>query len=184
MVSATCDDISRLIEERKFRIDFYFRLKGIELTIPPLKERKRDIQFLIEHFQRKSPRKVVFSKGAMETLSNYDWFGNVRELENFVKEVTSSTFGEITSEQLPTHIQKNRNPYKPQENQRVYTKGMSGFIMKHGLRRFIEVVEQEAYREAYEKNDGNISKTQQQLGISKSACYRIQDAVRSQSQES
>lgn len=180
LIAATCEDIVKLIETKKFRIDLYFRLKGIELTLPALKERRGDIPLLIEHFAAQSARKILFSKAAMTALQSYDWFGNVRELEQLVKSFTGGSIGMVGLENLPPYIQTNRNPYDFEDEKKIYSRGISNFIQKHGLRRFIENVEREAFDEVYNKNAGNFTKTQKTLGISKSAAYRIYEELQAQ----
>lgn len=90
VISATNKDLKKEISEGKFRSDLYYRLKVIEINIPPLRERKEDIPiFLItflDRFCKKFGRQSLkFSREAIEYLMQYDWRGNVRELENEVE---------------------------------------------------------------------------------------------------
>lgn len=88
IVAATNQDLERMVEERAFREDLFYRLSVIPIVIPPLRERKGDIPLLIGHFLRKfcGDRDVKgFAKDAMEVLCSFDWPGNVRELENLVE---------------------------------------------------------------------------------------------------
>lgn len=173
LIAATCEDIVKMIESKKFRLDLYFRLKGIELTLPALKDRREDIPLLIEHFANQSARKISFSKEAMAALKSYDWHGNVRELEQLIKSLTGGSLGMVGLENLPSFIQSNRNPYDLEDEKKIYSRGISHYIQKNGLRKFIESIEREAFEEIYNKNAGNFTKTQRTLGISKSAAYRI-----------
>lgn len=89
IVSATNRDLLKMVREKKFREDLYYRLNVIPIFIPPLRERKEDIFVLIEYFLHKLintyKEEKVFSEEVMRILYNYDWPGNVRELKNIVE---------------------------------------------------------------------------------------------------
>ncbi len=82
IVSATNRDLTEAIGDRTFREDLYFRLAVIKILLPPLLERKGDIQPLLEHFWRENAQ-LSCSDSALELLMKYDWPGNVRQLRNF-----------------------------------------------------------------------------------------------------
>ncbi len=87
IICATNRNISGLIEQGKFREDLYYRLKVIELVLPPLRERKEDIEELIEVFLYKHKQgndKLTIKNEALEILEEYNWPGNIRELENVI----------------------------------------------------------------------------------------------------
>lgn len=91
VIAATNRDLKELVKEGKFREDLYFRLEGIKIEIPPLRERKDDIPILAYHFLEEFNKKYNtdikgFSKEALEALINYKWEGNVRQLQNVVNE--------------------------------------------------------------------------------------------------
>ncbi len=90
VVAATNQEIEKLVEEKKFRADLYFRLNVARLHLPPLRERRSDIPLLVSHYVQqmnlKFRRKITgFDSEAMDKLSRYDWPGNVRELKNLVE---------------------------------------------------------------------------------------------------
>ena len=90
VISATNKDLRKAIEKQEFREDLYYRLNVVNIELPPLRERKEDIPILAEHFLNKfasENRKEVsgFSPEAMEFLLDYDWPGNIRELENAIE---------------------------------------------------------------------------------------------------
>ncbi len=90
LISATHHDLFKKVSREQFRQDFYFRLKVIEIEIPPLRKRREDIPSLAEHFlqrfRRETNKQVKgFRDEAMLLLQSYDWPGNVRELENTVE---------------------------------------------------------------------------------------------------
>ena len=80
VVAATNVDLRAALEQGTFREDLYYRLNVVPLDIPPLRERKEDIPYLVEHFAKKFGGEI--SEGALERLMSYHWPGNVRELEN------------------------------------------------------------------------------------------------------
>jgi transcriptional regulator with PAS, ATPase and Fis domain len=90
IIAATNIDLMEAIRNGKFRDDLYYRLNVIPVYVPPLKERKEDISFLIRHFINKlnltSSKKIVdIDDDAMDALLAYDWPGNIRELENAIE---------------------------------------------------------------------------------------------------
>ncbi|MBI4638824.1 MAG: sigma-54-dependent Fis family transcriptional regulator [Candidatus Rokubacteria bacterium] len=89
VLAATNLNLRQAVKERAFREDLYYRLNVVPLHVPPLRERREDIPFLVEHFVRKIARECNrdvrgVSQGALEVLTRYDWPGNVRELENVI----------------------------------------------------------------------------------------------------
>ena len=90
IIATTYVDLKSLVRRGKFREDLYFRINVIELNLPPLRQRRDDIQPLVEHlisrYSRKLGKKVKsVSPDALQLLTNYDWPGNIRELENVVE---------------------------------------------------------------------------------------------------
>ncbi len=109
-VSATNQSLEKLIEENKFREDLYYRLKVINIVVPPLRERRQDIEvllkFFFDHFNRKLKKNVSeISPGALELLQKYQWRGNVRELRNMVERIMILEDTEVvTEEHLPMEV--------------------------------------------------------------------------------
>ncbi len=89
LIVATNEDLLKLVQEKKFRQDLYYRLNIIPLNLPPLRERKEDILPLIEYFRKYYcniyNKNKIFSQKTSENLINYNWPGNIRELKNFVE---------------------------------------------------------------------------------------------------
>src|SRR5262249_22727603 len=83
VVAATNVDLRAALEQGTFREDLYYRLNVVPVNIPPLRERKEDIPYLVQHFARKFGGEI--SEGAMQRLPSHYWPGNVRELENVVE---------------------------------------------------------------------------------------------------
>ncbi len=110
IIAATNKDLKKALSAGIFRQDLYFRLNVISIYIPPLRERKRDIPLLAQFFLTRAGNKTGktfsgFSKQAMEVLLNYDFPGNVRELENIVERAAAMACGEeIQVKDLPADI--------------------------------------------------------------------------------
>ena len=90
VISATNKDLEKMTEEGGFREDLFYRINIVQLRIPPLRERRKDIQVLAKHFLEKFStergiRGIKFSSEAMKAILSYDWPGNVRELENAIE---------------------------------------------------------------------------------------------------
>lgn len=112
LVAATNEDLEEAVVQNRFRKDLYYRLNVINIHIPPLRERKEDMELLFMHFLK---TKDAAGKCApppvdgefMQMLRNYAWPGNIRELENVVERVVALSTGKIGVDLLPEHI---RNP--------------------------------------------------------------------------
>ncbi|MFN3739412.1 MAG: sigma-54-dependent transcriptional regulator [Thermodesulfovibrionales bacterium] len=105
IIAATNKDIKKEVEEERFREDLYYRLNVIPLHIPPLRERREDIPLLVEYFVRKYRPGKTFTNEAIEALKNYEWKGNVRELENVIERVCLLTESDIIDiKDLPPEI--------------------------------------------------------------------------------
>lgn len=90
IVASTNQDLEKLITEKKFREDLYYRLNVISINIPPLRKRKQDLPLLVNHFvnmyAKENHKKMEgVSQEALAILTNYDWPGNIRELENIIE---------------------------------------------------------------------------------------------------
>jgi len=106
LIAATNRKLSDCVEDKSFRLDLYYRLNVIPLTVPPLRERKEDILVLTEFFLKKFcdrySLKKQFSKQVYKTFRAYSWPGNVRELKNIVERmVVMSTVSTITINEIP-----------------------------------------------------------------------------------
>ena len=90
IVAATNQDLKKLVAQAKFRDDLYFRLAVVKFDLPPLKDKREDIPYLVDHFIRKfnakTGKKIIsVSPNVMSTLMNHDFPGNIRELENIIE---------------------------------------------------------------------------------------------------
>jgi len=85
VVAATNKDVKEEIEKKRFREDLYYRLSVFTLELPPLRERKSDIPFLVDHFLKAEGEGLKLSSTVMDAFLRYNWKGNVRELESVIK---------------------------------------------------------------------------------------------------
>ncbi len=155
LVAATNRDLHQQVQEKQFREDLYFRLKVVELTLPPLRERKEDIPLLIRHFidqiSAESERPVKdISADALEAMKSYNWPGNIRELRNTLEGIIVLTLDEIIQQHhLPAHITG------AESTQAVIQPGMT-----------LAELEREAIRRTLEHTGGHRTQTAELLGIS------------------
>jgi len=114
LVAATNRDLEKMVEDREFRSDLYYRLNVFPIRIPPLRERPEDIPLLIRYFTQKYGRRMEkriesIPAAAMKKLSNWHWPGNIRELENFIERSVILTHGSAL--QVPiTELTNNGRP--------------------------------------------------------------------------
>ena len=116
VVAATNRDLGKMVAQKMFRKDLYYRLKAVSITLPPLRERKEDIPLLIDHFTKEVLKNsnlqfAGFTDDAIELLKQYHWPGNVRELRNFVETAIVLARGEpITAELVREHLTQMHEP--------------------------------------------------------------------------
>ncbi len=112
VIAATNRDIETEVRENRFRQDLMYRLNAVTIHLPLLSERLEDIPLLAKHFAKQirppNAAPLKFSAAALEILKNYDWQGNIRELENAVFHAASLCDGIVYPENLPLRIQNYR----------------------------------------------------------------------------
>src|SRR5262245_27828813 len=105
MVCATNRDLKEEVGAGRFRKDLFYRINGVKVVIPPLRERPEDVPLLVEHFARGLANQKRFTPGALQALTHYDWPGNVRELHFAVERAGLLAEGEsIDVPDLPPEI--------------------------------------------------------------------------------
>lgn len=164
IIAATNKDLESEVAEDRFREDLYYRLNVVEITLPPLRERREDIPLLVKHFAAKSarnqsaPEKVV-SPAAMAALVNHAWEGNVRELENAVERAFILSGEEIDVENLPPKIKANAgHSYETSDTD--------------GFRMTLEEMERRYVLEILASVDHDKTQAAKILGIDLSTLYR------------
>ncbi|MBU5427942.1 sigma 54-interacting transcriptional regulator [Tissierella pigra] len=165
IIAATNIPPEEAIEKRQIRKDLYYRLNVLSLEIPPLRERKGDIPILVNYFinkfNKKFDKKVEnISNEVLNIFNNYDWSGNVRELEHLLEGIIGISDKKILEvEDLPYKFKK----YKKETIQNL------------SLTEILETTEKEIIKEALGKTDNNITKTAEILGIPRQTLqYKIQ----------
>jgi two-component system response regulator AtoC len=172
IVAATVKDLSREVNEGRFREDLFYRLNVLPIHIPPLRERKEDIPLLIQHFIGKynktmNKNVVDIDHNALETLINYKWYGNVRELENTVERaIVLSEKNNIELENLPIEIQDFKEEFQveqwPDE--------------EYSIKKTSKILEINLIKKALKKTKGNHTHAAKLLEISHRALlYKIKE---------
>jgi len=100
VIAATNQDLWDMVQEKKFRADLYYRLNVFPIALPPLRERRDDIPLLADYFVRKFAGRLEkpvrhIPDDVMKALTNHDWPGNIRELQNFIERAVIMTTGEV-----------------------------------------------------------------------------------------
>ncbi len=119
VIAATNTDLEDLIEEKRFRQDLFFRLNVIKIELPPLRERKEDIPLLVKHFldiySEENKKEITgVTEDVMEVLEDYDWPGNIRELENVIERAVVLTKTKlITRDSLPLSVYASQGKREP-----------------------------------------------------------------------
>jgi two-component system, NtrC family, response regulator AtoC len=99
LIAATAQDLTGLVAAGKFREDLYYRLNVVTISLPPLRDRREDIPFLVQRFLSRSERPITIRPDALERILAHDWPGNVRELENVItRAIVLAPGGLITPE--------------------------------------------------------------------------------------
>jgi len=110
VIAATNQDLTKAVAEGRFREDLYYRINVIPIALPPLRERREDVPLLAEHFLSKYAEQMgkqiaSISQGAMDLLTQHDWPGNIRELENVIERaVALESTPAILPDSLPTVV--------------------------------------------------------------------------------
>jgi formate hydrogenlyase transcriptional activator len=109
IIAATNQDLGRMVQERKFRADLYYRLNVFPMTLPPLEERREDIPPLAEHFVQKFAKQqgkaiATIPYEVMAALEQHNWPGNIRELQNVIERGVIMTTGLVLSRQTTEHL--------------------------------------------------------------------------------
>ena len=156
IISATHQDLEQAITDKVFRHDLYFRLKGIELTVPPLRERQEDILLLANSFL---PSDRAFSQCAVAALMAHRWPGNVRELQQMIASGAAlGEEGKITARDLDLIADLHSSPTSSWEP-------YLDLPLSEARDRVTDDFERAAIGHALEKESGNISAAARRLGI-------------------
>jgi two-component system response regulator HydG len=174
VVTATNADLKEKVRREQFREDLYFRLRVVDIILPPLRERKEDIPLLAQHFltifDNKMKKGVTgFSDSVMELLMNHSWPGNIRELEHVIERAYVLCVGDtLTTDHLPAEImiaEPPRQPiHEPASIQPVQLQPISPAMSSDD--------EVERIIDALRRTAGNKAKAARLLGVDRSTLYR------------
>jgi len=172
IISSTSKDLKKLIQEKKFREDLYHRMNVVPVHMPLLQSRTEDIPLLIKYFSNK----IAEINGVQEAkidanndlLYSYSWPGNVRELRNLIERITILSIHEDKKDtnKLLTDILKD-NPESLDDNHKLINNTLA-FPLKEAREQF----ETNYLTSQLKKNNGNISKTADFIGMERSALHR------------
>ena len=163
IISATNHDLAKLVEEKKFREDLYFRIKGVSISVPPLRERREDIPLFANFFLKEAAgetgSKVAgITDAVMNIFAGYEWPGNIRQLRNVIRTmVVMSDRDKLDVEDLPPEIHRVRQ--------------LTG-ATKPSAALSLNEIEKQAITDTLAKTKGNRQEAAKILGIGERTLYR------------
>ena len=164
IIAATNRNLQEMMQNKEFRNDLYFRLNVIPVVVPPLREKKVEIPFLVDHFIHKFNAKYHLHKRIDEreikALMNYDWPGNIRELENLIERLIVTYPGEVIR-----HI--NLQDIETTINEGIKYESFAGFKLQTA----IEQLERQMIKNSLETL-GSTRKAALELGVSQPTIVR------------
>ncbi len=174
MLSATNLDPEEAIKENKLRSDLFYRISGVRINIPPLRERRDDIPELVAHFlveaNEKFNRDVAsISRSALSLLSAYPWYGNIRELSSVIEEVVLFATGKtIRIEDLPVKIQK-----ASREEITLDNLPESWPELQNRKSEIISAMEEQVLQELLKAHDWNVAESARAFKINRSQLHQL-----------
>jgi transcriptional regulator with GAF, ATPase, and Fis domain len=185
--AATNRDLRAMINESTFREDLYFRLSVIHIELPPLRERKEDIAYLVSHFLKQvaakrwkgEAKEFTVTPDAMETILNHHWSGNVRELKNVVERAASLSDGpELTKADFVFQQDgPSSSRATPPAGDRAVSDPLvhSGLTFKEAKQRILDAFESSYLGELLVRNNYNITKSAQEAGLTR---YHLRELLK------
>lgn len=166
IIAATNMDLKKMVDQKKFREDLFFRLMVIPINIPPLRERKEDIfpliNFFLEKFNRSLKKKKIILRDALDLLMLYNYPGNIRELQNIIERlVVMSESDLIGMENIPLYLIDKKSAYQLPQNCKITL----------NLNRFLRNIETSLIKNAIQQY-GTTYKAAEYLGINQSTVVR------------
>ena len=174
IISATNKDLEEAVKEKRFREDLFYRLNVIQIKLPPLRDRKEDIQILANHFLKKYSEELSksilrISPDAHQILLNYDYPGNVRELQNIIERaVALESSQELTLNNLSSYLNDQPFPKKGPIDIEIPSEGID-------LEKMVEDLERTLLLKALDRTKGIKKKAAELLHINfRSMRYRLE----------
>lgn len=176
LITATNQDLERKIGQQEFREDLFYRINGLPIYLPPLRERREDIPLLANHFIGKydntGTRNIEFTLSAMRFLTTQEWKGNVRELDNLIHRMLIINDSDSISEKELQSI------YTITDTSRImdFYSTLKSFIeetVRNGCDISVEIerIEKQFLIESLNKSNGNISKAAENISLAKSTMF-------------
>ncbi|GAA0724607.1 sigma-54-dependent Fis family transcriptional regulator [Clostridium malenominatum] len=164
VIAATHQDLRKLIKEKKFREDLFYRLNVINIKIPPLRQRKEDIELFINNFlnelNKKYKTNITISQRAQELLLNHRWPGNIRELKNVIESAYVIADKDIIGiKHFPSNLLTADNSVSIDKNM-------------NNLDLILKEFEKDIIIESLMENDYKIAKTANDLGVHRTTLYK------------
>jgi two-component system response regulator AtoC len=172
IVAASNRDLQQAVADGVMRQDLFFRLNVVRIDVPPLRERRDDIQLLAEHFLHKYSSELgrpvpALTEAALRSLLAYDWPGNVRELENLMERAAVLCRGKtVEPQQLPLDMKRDEVAPSAASNTPDLTDSGSLLLKDH-----VEAVERRLIQAALERSEDNKSAASRLLGVSERALW-------------
>ena len=171
VLAATNKNLEEEIVQGSFRADLYYRLNVVPITVPPLFDRREDIPLLVEEFIRqfskKGMKKKVFTAEAINLLKRHSWPGNVRELRNMVERLVIMSSGEGV-DIADVSLFLGNAPLQPMPHAQSFEQAYQQLSFKDARRQF----ETDYLLVKLQENEGNISKTAEQIGMERSHLHK------------
>ncbi|MFC4766260.1 sigma-54-dependent transcriptional regulator [Effusibacillus consociatus] len=171
IISATNRDLKKMVDQGVFREDLYYRLNIVDISIPPLRERRDDIPVLVEEFlnrhRRRDNKNYQISSEIMKVLIDYPWPGNVRELENALERAVVLCHDEkLSIEDFPRELREIKHE--------AYIPGVFSYNNTKPLPEQLEEIEKQMILQALEESHGQAASAARKLGISRqSLLYKM-----------
>ncbi|MCH7771996.1 MAG: sigma-54-dependent Fis family transcriptional regulator [Bacteroidetes bacterium] len=172
IISATNRDLKIAVEEKAFREDLYYRLNSFPIYVPPLRQRKGDVLVLAEYFINEFNKKLGkeikgFTKRALKLIYEYDWPGNIREMENTIERCLIITENDVVDvEDLPSHLRTAEN---------MASVDYAGPLFSNETIVPFEKLKEEAIRHALKVTKGNIVEAAKRLHLGRATIYRLME---------
>ena len=170
VIAATNRDLERQVTENTFREDLYYRLNVIPIAVPPLRDRREDLPLLVNHFIRKyaavAGKNIALAKPqSLDALGNYEWPGNVRQLENTIERAVALETGEELNVELPLERPRSRAAAAAAGGSIAV---LSGSVLPDGMdmERYVAEIERSLLKSALTQSNGVQARAADVLKIS------------------
>jgi DNA-binding NtrC family response regulator len=183
VLAATNRDLRAMVNQATFREDLYFRLSVIHVEMPPLRDRKDDVQALGEVFLKeigtRRGMQMSFAQDAIAMLLTHNWPGNVRELKNVIERAASLSEGPLVSRSdlMFNRDGGPRSTPAPDGGSSFASAIAPGLDFKEAKQRVVDAFEAVYLKQLLERHDGNITRSAQEAGLTR---YHLRELLKRQ----